>query len=138
VENRSSSHGKKSQKAHDISGLKKYLGNTDLDIDLDPCEVEMTLVDTSYGSTVFAVAKARKRGETELENLLNLLPKVPMQIDWNGLIYMQTENLKHGINKVGLPDLMIAQNVLQNGLTLFSLDRHFELIGDILPLQLYK
>ncbi|WP_407449312.1 hypothetical protein [Fibrobacter sp.] len=26
---------KKSQKAHDISGLKKYLGNTDLDIDLD-------------------------------------------------------------------------------------------------------
>ncbi len=80
----------------------------------------------------------RKRGETELENLLNLLPKVPMQIDWNGLIYMQTENLKHGINKVGLPDLMIAQNVLQNGLTLFSLDRHFELIGDILPLQLYK
>jgi len=80
----------------------------------------------------------RKRGETELENLLNLLPKVPIQIDWNGLIYMQTENLKHGINKVGLPDLMIAQNVLQNGLTLFSLDRHFELIGDILPLQLYK
>jgi predicted nucleic acid-binding protein len=80
----------------------------------------------------------RKRGETELENLLNLLPKVPMQIDWNGLIYMQTENLKHGINKVGLPDLMIAQNALQNGLTLFSLDRHFELIGDILPLQLYK
>ncbi len=80
----------------------------------------------------------RKRGETELENLLNLLPKVPMQIDWNGLIYMQTENLKHGINKVGLPDLMIAQNVLQNGLTLFSLDRHFELIGDLLPLQLYK
>lgn len=80
----------------------------------------------------------RKRGETELENLLNLLPKVPMQIDWNGLIYMQTENLKHGINKVGLPDLMIAQNVLQNGLTLFSLDRHFELIEDILPLQLYK
>ena len=80
----------------------------------------------------------RKRGETELENLLNLLPKVPMQIDWNGLIYMQTENLKHGINKVGLPDLMIAQNVLQNGLTLFSLDRHFELIGNLLPLQLYK
>jgi hypothetical protein len=80
----------------------------------------------------------RKRGETELENLLNLLPKVPIQIDWNGLIYMQTENLKHGINKVGLPDLMIAQNVLQNGLTLFSLDRRFELIGDLLPLQLYK
>lgn len=80
----------------------------------------------------------RKRGEAELESLLNLLPKIPMQIDWNSLIYMQTENLKHGINKVGLPDLMIAQNALQNGVTLFSLDRHFELIGDILPLQLYK
>ncbi len=26
---------KKSQNARDISGLKKYLGNTDLDIDLD-------------------------------------------------------------------------------------------------------
>ena len=61
-----------------------------------------------------------------------------MEIDWKGLIYMQTENLKHGINKVGLPDLMIAQSAIQNGLVLFSLDRHFELIGQIFPLQLYK
>lgn len=45
----------------------------------------------------------RKRGDTELENLLNLLPKIPMQIDWNSLIYMQTKNLKHGINKMAYP-----------------------------------
>ena len=130
-----------------------------------PCEVGMTLVDTSVWIDGFRggeskdslknlidhdsictndiilaelIPSIRKRGETELENLLNLLPKIPMEIDWKGLIYMQTENLKHGINKVGLPDLMIAQSAMQNGLVLFSLDRHFELIGQILPLQLYR
>lgn len=84
------------------------------------------------------VPSIRVRKEKELEDLLYLLPRVPMQIDWNGIVSMQTENLKHGINKVGLPDVIIAQNAMQNGVQLLSLDKHFELMAKIVPLQLYQ
>ena len=60
-----------------------------------------------------------------------------MQIDWNGIVFIQTENLKNGINRVGLPDIMIAQNAMQNGVQLLSMDKHFELMAKVVPLQLY-
>ena len=84
------------------------------------------------------IPSIRIRKEKELEDLLYLLPRVPMQIDWNGIVSMQTENLKHGVNKVGLPDIIIAQNAMQNGVQLLSLDKHFELMAKIVPLQLYR
>lgn len=84
------------------------------------------------------VPSIRLRKENELENLLYLLPRVPLQIDWNGVVSMQTENLKRGINKVGLPDIVIAQNAIQNGVQLLSMDRHFELMAEIMPLSLYR
>ena len=77
----------------------------------------------------------RIRGESELEALLLALPRTFMSIDWSELVQMQSENLKHGLNKVGLPDLMIAQNAMQNGLQLCSLDRHFRLMAEIMPLS---
>jgi hypothetical protein len=83
------------------------------------------------------IPSIRVRKEKELENLLYLLPRVPMQIDWNGIVSMQTENLKNGINRVGLPDIMIAQNAMQNGVQLLSMDKHFELMAKVVPLQLY-
>jgi predicted nucleic acid-binding protein len=44
--------------------------------------------------------------------------------------------LRNGINKVGIPDLIIAQFALQNNLSLFSLDKHFQLLGKHVPLNL--
>jgi len=83
------------------------------------------------------IPSIRVRKEKELEDLLYLLPRVPMQIDWNGIVSIQTENLKNGINRVGLPDIMIAQNAMQNGVQLLSMDKHFELMAKVVPLQLY-
>jgi predicted nucleic acid-binding protein len=37
--------------------------------------------------------------------------------------------LRNGINKVGIPDLIIAQNAKQHGVALFTCDRHFLLIA---------
>lgn len=51
---------------------------------------------------------------------------------------MQTENLQNGINKVGLADLMIAQNAMQNEIPLFSGDRHFQLMAAVMPLPLFQ
>lgn len=76
------------------------------------------------------------RGETELEYLMTTLPKLSLWTDWSGIIRMQTENLKHGINKVGLPDLLIAQNAIQNHVKLFSIDRHFSLMSTHLDFEL--
>ena len=43
--------------------------------------------------------------ENELKELLLTITKIPLTINWNTIIYMQTQNLKNGINKVGIADL---------------------------------
>src|SRR5574344_2040876 len=63
--------------------------------------------------------------EKKLKELLLTKTKIPLIINWNTIIYMQTQNLKNGLNKVGIADLIIAQNVIDNDLELFSLDKHF-------------
>lgn len=67
----------------------------------------------------------------KLINLLNEIEKIPLKIDWKDIIELQITCLKQGINKVGIPDLIIVNNVIQNGLTLYSLDKHFKLINKI-------
>ena len=54
------------------------------------------------------------------------------------LIQMQIACLRHGINKIGIPDLMIAQHAIQNHLELYSRDMHFKLIAQYVPLSLYR
>ena len=78
------------------------------------------------------------RNESEVRELLLALPKLQMNIDWNALVAMQTENIRHGLNKVGIPDLMIAQNAIQCNAKLFSIDRHFALMSGIQGLSVFK
>ena len=66
--------------------------------------------------------------QNELIDLLNYVTKIPLIIDWPGIINFQESNLKHGINKVGIPELIIMQNVIRNNLKLYSLDNHFTLM----------
>lgn len=79
-----------------------------------------------------------QRHEEELKELLLSFPKLQMKIDWNEIVFMQTKNLHNGINKVGLPDLMIAQNAIQNNVKLFSCDKHFQLIKNLFPLYSFE
>ena len=69
--------------------------------------------------------------EFELKDLLLTITNIPLKEDWNEIIEMQTVNLKNGINKVGIADLLIAQHVKSNDLSLFSLDRHFQLMSPL-------
>ena len=62
-----------------------------------------------------------------IESLL-ALPIVPLTINWELVINLQIENLKKGMNKVGIPDLIMVDNVVSNGLVLFSEDKHFRLM----------
>ena len=76
------------------------------------------------------------RGERKLVRLLRDIERLPVTLDWDGIIQMQVICLRNGINKVGIPDLIIAQHAMQNNLSLFSLDKHFPLLSKHIPLNL--
>ena len=77
------------------------------------------------------------RGERKLVSLLREIECVPLTLDWDRIIEMQVICLRNGINKVGIPDLIIAQHAIQNNLALFSLDKHFVFLGRHMPLNLH-
>jgi len=59
---------------------------------------------------------------------LEHLEQIRVRIDWDLIRKYQTINLKKGVNKIGIPDLIILQQVIENNLTLYTLDKHFKLM----------
>jgi len=79
----------------------------------------------------------RIKRQRKLLSLLHSVERIPLALDWGDLVEMQVKCIRSGINKVGIPDLIIAQNAIQNNQTLFSLDKHFELIAGITSLSVF-
>ena len=79
-----------------------------------------------------------QRKEVHLREMLMSVAKTEVKINWNQIVYMQTQNLLHGINKVGIPDLLIVQNAIDNNLQLFSYDKHFRLMSEMFDLRLFE
>jgi len=77
------------------------------------------------------------RGERKLVSLLRDIERIPLSLDWDGIVQLQVTCLRNGINKVGIPDLIIAQQAIQRDLALLSLDKHFPLLCRHVPLRLY-
>jgi len=75
--------------------------------------------------------------EDKLAGLLLSVEKSPLKIDWPRIVDFQGVNLRHGINKVGIPDLIIVQNLLDNDLELFSLDKHFLLMRKFFKFNMF-
>ena len=61
----------------------------------------------------------------QLIELLSFLPKLPLAIQWEEVVDFKTTCLKHGLNGVGVSDIIIMQNALQNKVMIYSLDKHF-------------
>ena len=78
------------------------------------------------------------KNENEIIDSLIHITRIPMEINWNLIINYQIINLKHGINKVGIPDLIILDNVISNNLVLFSEDKHFKLMEKYINVTLLK
>jgi len=70
-----------------------------------------------------------QKKEKELIEILRAVRRIPVEIIWNEVVEFQRVNLKNGINNVGIPDLIIVQNVIRNDLILYSLDKHFTLMA---------
>jgi len=82
------------------------------------------------------VPSLRVRSQRKIIKLLNDINKLELSINWDQLIEFQFKCLKNGLNGIGIPDLIVAQNAKQNHCEIYSLDSHFKLMKDILRLQL--
>ena len=82
------------------------------------------------------VPSLRVRNQRKIIRLLKNINNLELSINWNQIIEFQFKCLKNGLNGIGIPDLIVAQNAKQNHSEIYSLDSHFKLMKDILKLQL--
>ena len=73
-----------------------------------------------------------------MENILKAIDVIPLNIRWDKIIQYHVKNVKNGINKVGIPDLIILDNCIQNKIELFTLDKHFNLMNKIHKIKLFQ
>lgn len=76
------------------------------------------------------------KNETDIIEGLQSIETIPMNIDWDIVRDYQLMNLQNGINKVGIPDLIILQQVIDQKITLFSFDKHFKLMQNHLTFDM--
>jgi predicted nucleic acid-binding protein len=77
------------------------------------------------------------RKESEFEDLLKSIYQYDTEIDWQEIRDYQLMSIRHGYNKIGITDLIIAQNCIQNDLEICSGDKHFSEMAEYLPLKIY-
>ncbi len=80
----------------------------------------------------------RVRNHRKIIRILNDINRLHMLIDWSEIIDYQCKCLKNGINGMGIPDLIIAQNAKQNNCEIYSFDNHFILMSGALKLKLVE
>ncbi len=78
------------------------------------------------------------KNEVDLKGLLLAIEKIELVIDWHQIIVLQTQNLRNGIHKVGISDLIIAQNAMEHDLELYTFDKHFFLMSELHSLKLFN
>ena len=72
-----------------------------------------------------------------LIDLLHNINNLSIEINWNELIEFQYKCLTNGLNGVGIPDLIIAQNAIQHNCKIFSLDKHFLAMSKFLNFDIF-
>jgi len=76
------------------------------------------------------------QNQRNIIKLLFNIKKLNLTLNWDQIIEFQFNCLKNGLNGIGIPDLIVAQNAKQNRCEIYSFDNHFRLMKDILKLQL--
>ena len=74
--------------------------------------------------------------EHKLAELLNKVKKYMLIINWQEIRNIQLLNLKHGNNNVGISDIIIAQNCIQNELKIIAHDKHFTVMAKYTQLKI--
>jgi len=76
------------------------------------------------------------RKENRAADLLASQIIIPLSISWSDIVSLQVRMIKAGINKVGILDLIILQNAIQNRCAIASIDKHFRLICSEVGIEL--
>ena len=82
------------------------------------------------------IPSLRIRNQGKIIDLLHSIKDLKLLINWREIVEFQFKCLQNGINGIGIPDLIVAQNAKQNHCEIYSLDNHFRLMKDILDLNL--
>ncbi len=77
------------------------------------------------------------RGEIKVIDLLCKIDRLTLSVNWDKIIDYQYKCIANGLNAVCIPDLIIAQNAMQNQCQIYTLDTHFHLMKDILFFQVF-
>lgn len=114
-----------------------YFRSADQTFELDYL-IDNNLVFTNDLILTELIPFLRLKHQTALIEILKDLTKLQLSVDWGQVQDFQYICLKNGINGIGIPDLIIAQNVIQNDCLLYSLDKNFQLMSEILSIKLYN
>ena len=76
------------------------------------------------------------KNQRKLIRLLYDVRRLELIIDWNEITNFQYSCIKKGMNGVGIPDLIIAQNARQNYCKIYTLDQHFKKMEQVLNIKL--
>ena len=76
--------------------------------------------------------------QLKVVKLLYEVNRIPLKINWEEIIEFQVKCLKSGAHGIGIPDLIIAQNARENNCKVYSLDKHFRLLHQMLKFKLYR
>ena len=74
--------------------------------------------------------------QNKVVKLLKNIELIALNINWSEIIQIQEKCLKKGINGIGIPDLIIAQNAIQNSVPIYTFDKHFTEISKVTKLKL--
>lgn len=80
----------------------------------------------------------RHKKEFELIELLKSIDEIELKIDWNKIIDYQFKNISNNLKRIGIPDLIILQNILDNDLQIYTLDKHFQQMKDLFKINIYN
>ncbi len=80
----------------------------------------------------------QQKKQTSLINLLKEILCFPLSIDWLEIQKFQLKCIENGINGLGIPDLIIAQNAIQTETNIYSLDKHIKILKDVLNIKIYS
>lgn len=100
--------------------------------------IDQNVLCTNYLILSELLPALSQKKNIKLIRLLREITKIPLHINWDKIIHYQTLCISNGINRVGIPDLIIIDNVIQNDLTLYSVDKHFSLIANFIDFKSLK
>jgi predicted nucleic acid-binding protein len=79
----------------------------------------------------------KMRKQNNLIDLLRNVNRIEIKINWEQLIEFQYLCLQNGLNGVGIPDLIIVQNAMQNDSKIYSLDKHFSSMSVFIDFMIF-